>query len=40
MNKILLLVISVLFSFNALAVTNVTFWHMEEFHIELIEFKF
>ena len=29
MNKILLFIISILFSFNALAVTNVTFWHME-----------
>ena len=29
MNKILLFTISVLFSFNVFAVTNVTFWHME-----------
>ncbi len=29
MNKILLFIISMLFSFNAFAVTSVTFWHME-----------
>ena len=29
MNKLLLFFISILFSFNAFAVTNVTFWHME-----------
>ena len=29
MNKLLLIIISILFSFNAFAVTNVTFWHME-----------
>ena len=29
MNKILLFIISILLSFNAFAVTNVTFWHME-----------
>ena len=29
MNKILLFFITILFSLNAYAVTNVTFWHME-----------
>ena len=29
MNKILLFIISILFSFNAFAVTDIRFWHME-----------
>ena len=29
MNKILLIIISILFSFNAFAVTDIKFWHME-----------